>query len=502
MLYQAGEFIDHIAIFGESEVLCRIAFEQMNLELVKDYIKSRNVQCEWVDTPSADVYFNIPAFEHAKRNIDALKKRAPTLARELRVLDGIEAMQKEGLRTPTAVGAVVFMAGKLSPYKLVSYILENAVKVQGLNLQTNTPALAVRKGGEFGKWLVETPRGCISADRVVFATNAHTSHLLPVFRGWIYPVRGQMSSLIPPRSLLAEPLTHTYSLVRKDRTTACYLIQRPLDENGVGGELMLGGCRELENNRGIGLQDEEINPDVARRLRESVKECFRAETGYGDDDDEKEDEPVDNFDLRKSFIEKFRRLRLGGGTAGYDVWDAAEGFGFGHDLHGDYHSGKPALSDLKQNCTGTPTECRAKMEWTGTMGYSKDGRPFIGRVPAVCEADAKRLNIPAMSNTNGLWVLAGFEGHGMAFTTGSAKALATMIASEEYPHNSISNFGKLYTWFPRTFEVTPVRLGLSVAAIPAPPPLRSLPTEEWEEISPEDWEIVESNDDGVANDTV
>ncbi|KAA8913493.1 FAD dependent oxidoreductase [Sphaerosporella brunnea] len=420
MLYQSGEFVDMCSVFGVDEALERIRFEALNLQLVKDYIERENVNCEWVETSSADVFYEAAPFELAKLNIEALQRLAPELAARLRVVENRREL-RESLRTPTAVGAVVFTAGKLSPYKLVSHILEKAVKDQGLNLQTTTPACSVSRAGD--KWAVETPRGIVTADRVIFATNAHTAHLLPVFRGWIYPVRAQMSALIPPKSLKDRPLTHSYGLVKHDRKTACYLIQRPLDEDGGGGELMLGGCREFEENQGIGMQDGAINLNVAYGLRTSIPGYFADETGYEGEDAGEEH----SRELRKSFIEKF--------------------------------------------------QCKARMEWSGTMGFSKDKRPFVGRVPAVGEGDAEKLRINRMDDTKGLWMLAGFEGHGMAFTSGSALALATMIEADV--KGTGSHDLSLYEWFPRTFEATPERLGL-------------VDVENWEEVPQEDgWELID-----------
>jgi glycine/D-amino acid oxidase-like deaminating enzyme len=394
MLYQSGEFVDMCSVFGVDEALKRIQFEALNLQLVKDYVERERVNCEWVETPSADVFYEAAPFLLAKQNIEALGKVAPEIAAKLRVVENRREL-RESLRTPTAVGAVVFTAGKLSPYKLVSHILKKAVKEQGLNLQTTTPACSVSRDGD--RWAVETPRGTVAADRVIFATNAHTAHLLPAFRGWIYPVRAQMSALVPPKSLKDRPLTHTYGLVRHDRKTACYLVQRPLDEDGSGGELMLGGGREFEEHCGVGLQDGGINSNVALGLRTSIAGYFADETGY----DGEEPTEESNRELRKSFIEKFRRLRLGT-AAGHDVWDAAEWMG-AHEDEEDLERRKPA--EAKK-------ECKARMEWSGTMGFSKDQRPFVGKVPAVGEEDAARLGIDKMDDTKGLWMLAGFEGHG------------------------------------------------------------------------------------------
>ena len=399
MLYQASQLLNIAAEHGPAEALKRVRFELLNLELVRG-LAAQAGECEFADSDSADVFFEPAAWEAACRNVAALAALDPELAALLRVVTDAREL-RESLRTPTAVGAIVFRAARLAPYKLVTGLLARGVRERGLNLQTTTPATRVRRGSA-GGWVVETPRGCVEAKRVVFATNAHTAHLLPVMKGWIYPVRAQMAALVPPRSMKARPLTHTYGLVRHSRKTAFYLIQRPFDVDGSGGELMLGGAREFEENQGVGLQDGGINPVVAKTLRSSIPGYFADETGYAGETTEESGREQ----LRRSFIEKFRQMRLGGSS--YDVWDAAEGLGMGMGL-GDEETGGKGRNGKRE------PECKARMEWSGTMGFSKDGRPFVGRVPAVGEDDAKKLGIypAALGDTDGLWMLAGFEGHGI-----------------------------------------------------------------------------------------
>jgi hypothetical protein len=65
----------------------------------------------------------------------------------------------------------------------------------------------------------------------------------------------------------------------------------------------------------------------------------------------------------------------------------------------------------------------------------------------------------------------------MAFTSGSALALATMIEADE--KGTSSHDEGLYNWFPSTFEVTPERLGMA-------------DVENWEEVPQEDgWELID-----------
>ncbi|KAF2268665.1 FAD dependent oxidoreductase-like protein [Lojkania enalia] len=79
---------------------------------------------------------------------------------------------------------------------------------------------------------------------------------------------------------------------------------------------------------------------------------------------------------------------------------------------------------------------RVVQEWTGIMGATADGRPLVGEVP----------------DMKGVWISAGFNGHGMVLCLKSAEALVRMIGgikSEE-----------LY-WFPKSFLINNERLGKS-----------------------------------------
>lgn len=61
-------------------------------------------------------------------------------------------------------------------------------------------------------------------------------------------------------------------------------------------------------------------------------------------------------------------------------------------------------------------ELQASYEWTGIMGYSRDGHPWVGQVPASLGG-----------GDGGLYVSAGYTGHGMPAASRSGAAAANMI---------------------------------------------------------------------------
>jgi glycine/D-amino acid oxidase-like deaminating enzyme len=64
------------------------------------------------------------------------------------------------------------------------------------------------------------------------------------------------------------------------------------------------------------------------------------------------------------------------------------------------------------------------------MGATADGRPFVGEVPS----------------KKGMWISAGFNGHGMVLCLKSAEALVKIMGGEKPD------------WFPASFLITEERL--------------------------------------------
>ncbi|OAL03741.1 FAD dependent oxidoreductase [Phaeosphaeriaceae sp. SRC1lsM3a] len=74
---------------------------------------------------------------------------------------------------------------------------------------------------------------------------------------------------------------------------------------------------------------------------------------------------------------------------------------------------------------------RIVQEWTGIMGATADGRPLVGEVPG----------------KKGMWISAGFNGHGMVLCLKSAQGLVEMMDGKGRPE-----------WFPESFLITEERV--------------------------------------------
>ncbi|GAP93224.1 putative FAD dependent oxidoreductase [Rosellinia necatrix] len=74
-----------------------------------------------------------------------------------------------------------------------------------------------------------------------------------------------------------------------------------------------------------------------------------------------------------------------------------------------------------------PEALVAAYEWTGIMGYSRDGAPWVGRVPdSLLDA-----SLGSDTDADGLWISAGYTGHGMPVAPGCGITIARMILGKE-----------------------------------------------------------------------
>jgi glycine/D-amino acid oxidase-like deaminating enzyme len=104
-------------------------------------------------------------------------------------------------------------AAQLWPYKFVTGLLARLLEKTSINVQAHTPVISVAQSHD-GSSLAFTPRGTIHAKRVVFATNAYTSGIAPLYADTIVPVKGTCSHIKTPKDTQCPPphLTQTYGL--------------------------------------------------------------------------------------------------------------------------------------------------------------------------------------------------------------------------------------------------------------------------------------------------
>ncbi|KAI9816176.1 MAG: hypothetical protein M1827_001777 [Pycnora praestabilis] len=334
-----------------------VEYELRNFQHISAVIKENHIDCEWKQMKGGcHAYYSQQYFEEVKEEAKSLKEEAPHLGHHVEIVEDRRELAK--LKVSNASGAILQSTGaRLSPYKLISWILEDLIQKSALNLQTTTPVTSLSRLGA-NTWAIHTPRGIVETSQVLLATNGYTSHLLPQFEQLIIPVRGEMSALIAPQQIVETPLEYTYSFigaVNADRSQDDYLVQRPASS---GSYLMFGGGRQLAQNRGVNVDsDETIDEPSAKYLRTVLQECL-------------------------------------------DI------------------DGKPGRTPGAQRTNGNVKEgkeLKPKRDWTGIMGYSWDERPWVGGVPGM----------------EGVWLCAGYTGHGMPNAALSSQHVTDLLMSSK-----------------------------------------------------------------------
>lgn len=102
----------------------------------------------------------------------------------------------------TNIGGQQFLAGlylpgdcQTQPVRLLEALLD-VVSATGTRVFEESPVSGLREGND-GRTTLTTPRGTVTADRVVLAVNAYLPLLLPEYRHLISPRRGQILLLQP-----------------------------------------------------------------------------------------------------------------------------------------------------------------------------------------------------------------------------------------------------------------------------------------------------------------
>lgn len=282
-------------LYGTNDEVARFELETYNF--LQDLVAAEDIPCDWRPVNGVHAMLSQDVFDAAAKAIPALRRKVPDFADKIAVVspeglvDGPGEGEGEGgewargltleklrLDRPGVAGAIVQKhAASMWPYKLVCHVLEGLLSQHGpasFNLQTNTPVTGVsRDAARPGRWVVSTPRGKVSAGKVLLATNGYTSRLLPAFSDLIVPVRGQIGALLPPEPRVALDYSYVFfgQLKGEDgenTTRDEYLVQRPLPR----GELILGGGRHLAKEMAVGeWRDDTVEPKVAKWLRTELE---------------------------------------------------------------------------------------------------------------------------------------------------------------------------------------------------------------------------------------
>ncbi|KAI2615901.1 FAD dependent oxidoreductase [Hypoxylon sp. NC1633] len=337
-------------------------FEVANAQAIVSLVEEEKIACDLRAVTTADMFVDADEAAKVKRLWDAMSKLDCPSLKDVTYHGPDEAGRVTGIRG--AKVAFSYPSYTLWPYKLVMHLLAGVVEQGGVNLQTHTPVHTVSEAADSeGYWVLSTARGTMRAKRVIFATNAYLSSLLPEYDDAVYANRSTVCRIVPPAFLPEVPLRSAGLALKSPDTMDSYYGLRPDSSFIVGG----------------------------------AKSAFW-------------------YQNREEWYRNFDDSTQIKGTVSYFKDWAARTF---------------------EGWEETPGQL--DRVWTGIMGYTADDAPHIGHVPS----------------KPGLYVCAGFNGHGMPNVLLCAKGLAEMVKNG-------SAFSE--TGLPASYETSAERLQKSSAS--------------------------------------
>lgn len=276
-------FLDNLQLHGEDEAARIVRFEYDCMIGVHAFAREHGIECDSWEGDTVDIFYDEGQQIKAKKATAEMQRILGTDEPASRYKFWNKRETEEEFMTNGACGAVSYRAGSLSAYKLVIGVLKLALE-KGLNLQTETPALRLREHKKDNvRWIVQTPRGDIQAEKVLLATNGYTAYLYPALQGVIVPWRGHMTAQRPGSCISQADHPGSYSFIYEKGFD--YMIFRPPGTKFAGDVLLGGGMTKAirEGLYELGTTDDTVtDPVIIDYLRACSCEYFGSNWGSDD----------------------------------------------------------------------------------------------------------------------------------------------------------------------------------------------------------------------------
>ncbi|EUC41856.1 hypothetical protein COCMIDRAFT_105070 [Bipolaris oryzae ATCC 44560] len=386
-------YTQHVKTLGKQEALKIARLEYTNIVETHQLAEKLGIDCENKLCNTVDLIYDKLAFETGKTAIQALRNDTEDHEKEVgkaawyQIHEDTAQVEKQffvasefhnaTLKEPEKLeGAFEYVAGRVHAYRFTTGILSRCVK-KGLQLRTNTTVDSIQPSKK-------TCNDSIALwDIVTKYTTISAAHVIVASNGYTpYILPELQGAIVPMRGQITVQRPGTATKLPSPLPTTYSFIGRDGYEYMIPRPLPSGGGQHIV-----------IGGGLAR-----LSDGGASEFGI-----------VDDASLNPAISAYLRETLTG--------------------YHGKENWGEASEAEAEK---------RVESEWTGIMGATADGQPFVGEVPGkVGEVPGKK----------GVWVSAGFNGHGMVLCLKSAEALVSMIEGGGVP-----------AWFPGSFLISKERM--------------------------------------------
>ncbi|KAH7036317.1 FAD dependent oxidoreductase-domain-containing protein [Macrophomina phaseolina] len=385
--------------FGPDRAAAIVRFQRQHLTRLPELCRAEHIDlAECRDVETIDLFLDTPSFDKYSKEVEELRNLIPEAIHT--ISDRKEAQEKFHAGEHV-VGAISYRAGALWPYRFVASIWRSLLSQfpTALSIETTTPVQSISSASEDSDpypFHLHTPRGTLRARQVVHATNAFAGHLVPGLRAKMTGLRAHMSAQRPGAAFPSD--------ARGERSWSImygagfdYMTQRPSSPSPQSS--LLSGDLML----GGGF--------------------FRS--------------PEQGLD------------QMG-------VWDDSQT----DALTATHLNGiLPAVFGAQNWGVDAPEGRLVKM-WSGTICFTADAVPFVGKLDPrltgrAAPSSSKQKQQPGPEP--GEWIAAGYHGDGMIYAWLCGTAVGLMLAGseeEDVPERPGQPGGRVAEWLPRELRVT------------------------------------------------
>jgi glycine/D-amino acid oxidase-like deaminating enzyme len=227
--------------FGKTLGARMVAFSGNAPNKVFNLIRDHQIQCEANQGGTIRATFTRGSADMIRRATEGWQRRGMP----------VELLERERIAAVTGtnrylLGALDRRGGSVNPLGYARGLAEIAIKA-GATVHSQTPVKAIVRQGS--AWMLTTPRGTVTADWVVLATNGYTDDVWPELRQSIVPVySGIIATETLPEAIAQRILPHRSVLYEHESITVYYRLD-------VKNRLLMGGrsrLRPLEGTADFG----------------------------------------------------------------------------------------------------------------------------------------------------------------------------------------------------------------------------------------------------------
>ncbi len=206
-------------------------------------MKKHAIDCEAAQTGTLRVAFNEKKLAANRQTFEQLKRTGSPA----QWVDAAEVASATG--TERYLGGIRFpQGGKVNPLGYARGLAEAAQRA-GARIHGGSPALEVTRAGT--AWRVRTPKGSVTAERLVLATNAYTDGIWPKLRESIVPVYTTIVATAPLSSNVARSVMPSGSVLYEVANNTVYYRLDASNRMLMGGRSLQRDVTRLEDAAGL-----------------------------------------------------------------------------------------------------------------------------------------------------------------------------------------------------------------------------------------------------------